>query len=127
MLLPTMSRAQHAIASPARPDRFVYLVSGARDVAELIDAVREYLAAWPAEKVARLQTVDAGWAPFDENQRPTPPFHTADLREISDTVHGQCSALRGAGVALAPELLELDLFLFLACVKLSQFEAATCS
>jgi hypothetical protein len=104
-------------------------VSGARDVPELIDAMRDYLAAWPAEKVARLQTVDAGWAPFDENQRPTALYRSADLREVCETVHGQCSALRSAGMPLAPELLELDLFLFLACAKLSQlqFEAATCS
>jgi hypothetical protein len=102
-------------------------VSGARDVAELIDTVRDYLAAWPAQKVARLQTVDAGWAPFDENQRLTAFYKAADLRELCETVHGQCSALRSAGLSLAPELLELDLFLFIACAKLSAFEAATCS
>jgi hypothetical protein len=122
-----LNRAQHSFASPARPDRFVCLVSAARDGAALIDAVRDYLADWPAQKVARLQTVDAGWAPFDENQRPTALYKPADLREICETVHGQCSALRSAGLSLAPELLELDLFLFLACAKLSQFEAATCS
>lgn len=122
-----MSRAQHAIATPARTDRFVCLVAGARNVHEVIGAVRAYLESWPVEKVARVQKVDAGWAPFDENQRPTPPLRTADLREISDTVHDQCSALRGAGLALAPELLELDLFLFFACAKLAEFEAATCS
>src|SRR3970040_1190301 len=43
-----LNRAQHSFASPARPDRFVCLVSAARDVAELIDAVRDYLADWPA-------------------------------------------------------------------------------
>lgn len=88
--------------------------------------MRDYLAAWPPEIVARLQTVDAGWAPFDENQRPTAFYRPADLREICETVHGQSSALRSAGMSLPPELLELDLFLFLACAKLSQFEAATC-
>jgi hypothetical protein len=45
---------------------------------------------------------------------------------MGDAVHGQCSALRSAGVSLAPELLELDLFLFLACTKLAELEAETC-
>jgi hypothetical protein len=102
-------------------------VAAAGHVAEVIGAVRDYLAAWPAEKVARVQKVDAGWAPFDEDQRPAPLYWPADLRQICDTVHGQCSALRSAGMSLAPELLELDLFLSLACTKLAELEAATCS
>jgi len=122
-----LNTAATAFDTAARTGRFVCLVAAAGDVSELIDAVRDYLAAWPAEKIARVQRVDAGWAPFDENQRPMPLARPADLRTISDTLHGQCSALRSAGLSLAPELLELDLFLFFACAKLAQFEAATCS
>jgi hypothetical protein len=118
---------ESAVDSPARTDRFVCLVAGAREVPDVVDAVRDYLAAWPAEQVAHVQAIDAGWAPFDENQRPTPVQAPVDLRAICDTVHGQCSALRSAGLSLAPELLELDLFLFFACTKLDELEAATCS
>jgi len=125
--LQAMSTLQHAFASPARPDRFVCRVTAARDGLEVIDAVRAYLEAWPAEKVARVQAVDAGWAPFDERQRPTPLVRPADLRAICDMVHRQCSALRSAGMSLAPELLELDLFLFFASAKLDECGAAICS
>jgi len=116
-----------ALGSPDKTDQFVCLVSGAREVPEVVDAVRDYLAAWPAERVAHVQAVDAGWAPFDEHQKPTPVHLPVDLHNICQTVHGQCSALRSAGVSLAPELLELDLFLFFACTKLAELEARTCS
>lgn len=122
-----MSRTQYAFAVAARPDRFVCLVSAAQGVDEVIGAVRAYLEAWPADKVASVQNVDAGWAPFDESRRPMPVYRPADLRWVCGGVHGQCSALRSAGLPLAPELLELDLFLFLACAKLAEFEAAPCN
>ncbi|MGH8708283.1 MAG: hypothetical protein ACREVD_09520 [Burkholderiales bacterium] len=122
-----MRTTQYAFAAAARPDRFVCLVANAREAGEVIGAVRAYLEAWPADKVASVQKVDAGWAPFDESRRPTPLYRAADLREICGTVHGQCAALRSAGLALAPELLELDLFLFFACEKLAALEAATCN
>lgn len=122
-----MRTAQTAFASRARPDRFVCLVSAARGASDVIGAVRAYLEAWPADKVAAVQKVDAGWAPFDESRRPVPVHRPADLRRICDTVHGQCAALRSAGLPLAPELLELDLFLFLACTKLAEVEAASCN
>lgn len=92
----------------------------------MIVAVRAYLEAWPADKVASVQKVDAGWAPFDDSRRPVPVHKATDLHRICDEVHGQCAALRGAALPLAPELLELDLFLFLACAKLAEFEAAAC-
>lgn len=122
-----MNIAAYAFDTDARADRFACLVAAAGDASEVIGAVRDYLAAWPAEKVVRVQKVDAGWAPFDEYQRPAPLYRSADLRQICDTVHGQCSALRTAGVSLAPELCELDLFLFLACTRLTELEAQSCS
>jgi len=121
-----MSRIQRALASPARPDRFVCLVTAARNAADAIGAVDEYLAAWSIEKIARVQKVDGGWAPFDENRNPIPLLRPSELRKACDAVHRQCSALRAAGLPLAPELLELDLFLFFACTKLAELEAGTC-
>ena len=121
-----MQRIHTAFAVAGRPDRFVCLVSAARSAGEVMVAVRAYLEAWPADKVASVQKVDAGWAPFDENRRPVPVQRAADLQRICDEVHGQCAALRGAALPLAPELLELDLFLFLACAKLAEFESASC-
>jgi len=122
-----MNSIQHKFAVAARPDRFVCLVSAAQGVGEVIGAVCAYLEAWPPDKIASVQKVDAGWAPFDETRRPVPVHRTADLHRICDTVHGQCAALRSAGLPLAPELLELDLFLFFACTKLSELEARTCN
>ena len=121
-----MNTAATAFDTAARTDRLVCLVAAAGDVSELLDAVRDYLAAWPAQKVARVQKVDGDWAPFDENQRPMPLARPADLRTIANAVHGQCSALRSAGMSLAPELLELDLFFFFARTKLAELEAQTC-
>ncbi len=122
-----MHRIQHSFAIAARPDRFVCLVSSAQGVGEVIGAVRAYLETWPPDKVASVQKVDAGWAPFDETRKAVPVQRAADLHRLCATVHGQCSALRSAGVSLAPALLELDLFLFFACTKLSELEARTCS
>lgn len=77
-------RAFHtALAALARPDYYV----------DRLSATRDYLAAWPEEKVIR--------------------------------VHSQCTALRSAGLPLAPELLELDLFLFLAGARLAEFKAVS--
>lgn len=119
-------RALHtAFAAPARPDHFVGRLSAARDADELIDAVRDYLAAWPEEKVIRVQKLDAGWAPFDDTQRPAPLARPSDLLDAGERVHSQCTALRSAGLPLAPELLELDLFLFLAGARLAEFEAVS--
>lgn len=115
-----MNTARCALASPIKTDQFVCLLAGARGLLEVVAAVRDYLAAWPPEQVARVQKIDAGWAPFDDNHEPVPVHRPADLREIFAAVHGQCSALRAAGVAVAPELLELDLFLYFACTKLQE-------
>jgi hypothetical protein len=120
-----LNSARHAFASPVKTDRFVCLLAGARGLADVVAAVRDYLAAWPAELIAHVQKVDAGWAPFDEDQQPIPLHRPADLREIYEAVHGQCTALRGAGVTVAPELLELDLFLYFAYARLTELEPRT--
>ena len=104
--------------------RFTHLLAHAREGADIVEAVREYLDAWPAERVSRIQRVDAGWAPFDLQQHASPPLRPADLRKIRDAVHGQCAALASAGVDVDEDLLELDVSLTLACRMLDDLPAA---
>ncbi len=120
-----MNAADYVLDSLTDMDRYVCLLAGARGTPDVVAAVREYLAAWPAERVARVQRVDAGWAPFDEFQRPASIDRPADVHRACNAVHEQCMSLRGAAMVPAPELLELDLFLFLASAKLADFEPAT--
>lgn len=117
-----MGTADYVLGSASEMDRFVCLLAGAREAPDVVAAVRDYLAAWPPVRVASVQRVDAGWAPFDDKQKPSPLYRPADVHRICEAVHGQCAALRGAGLTLTPELLELDLFLFLACAKLAELE-----
>jgi hypothetical protein len=100
----------------------ICLLAGAREALEVVAAVRDYLAVWPSERVARVQRVDAGWAPFDQNQQPTAVYRATDVHRVCDALHGQCAALRDAGMVLTPELLELELFFLLATAKLAQLE-----
>ena len=103
-------------------DRYAVMLAGARGTSDVVAAVREYLAAWPPACVISVQRVDGGWAPFDANQKATPLYRAADLRKICDALDVQRASLLGAGVAPAPEFLELDRFLALACAKLREFE-----
>lgn len=114
-----MGTAGHAVDPLDDAAHFGWLLAKARNEVEVMAAVREYLAAWPKARVADLQRTDGGWAPFDELQQPIPLYRSADLTKIHDAVHGQCASLRGAGIVPARELLELDVFLFLACEKLA--------
>ena len=118
-----MATAEYVPGFLAGRDRDdICLLAGARGALDVVAAVRDYLAAWPPERVARVQRVDAGWAPFDQDRQPTAVYRATDVRRICDAVHGQCVALRDAGIAPTPELLELDLFFFLATAKLAQLE-----
>lgn len=118
-----METAEYDSGSLADIDRDdICLLAGAREALDVVAAVRDYLAIWPSERVACVQRVDAGWAPFDQEQKPTAVYRATDVHRICDAVHGQCVALRDAGMALAPELLELDLFFLLATAKLAQLE-----
>ncbi|HET9736344.1 MAG TPA: hypothetical protein VFP62_13840 [Burkholderiales bacterium] len=103
---------------------FAGLLSGARGAAEVVAAVRDYLAAWPQARVVQIQRLDGGWAPFDARQQPMPLHRPTDVHRIRDAVHAQCASLRAASVTAAPELLELDLFLSMACAKLADIEPA---
>lgn len=121
-----METAETVSGSLADMDRDdICLLAGAREALDVVAAVRDYLAVWPSERVARVQRVDAGWAPFDQDQKPTAVYRATDVHRICDAVHGQCVTLRDAGMALTPELLELDLFFFVATAKLAQLEPET--
>ncbi|HEX9181653.1 MAG TPA: hypothetical protein VF876_00205 [Burkholderiales bacterium] len=117
-----MQTARHEFDPLQDPDRYVRILAGARGAADVVATVRDYLAAWPRECVANMQRVDGGWAPFDANQQPMPLYRPADVHKICDSVRGQCASLQGAGVVPSPELLALDTYLFLASVKLTEFE-----
>jgi hypothetical protein len=117
-----MNTAEHAFDPSMDAGRHASLLAGARSAADVVSAVRSYLAAWPKARVADLQRSDGGWAPFDGDLQPIPLYRPSDLQRICDAVHGQSASLQGAGVAPAPELRELDVFLLLACAKLAEIE-----
>jgi hypothetical protein len=110
-------------ATRAELTRFLRPLMVAREPEEIVDSVRRYLGGMSAERIARIQQVDAGWAPFDLRQSPSPLRHPADLLNSAEAVRRQCAALRSAGVPVTPELLELDLILFVACTKLEELMA----
>jgi hypothetical protein len=108
-----MGTAEPAVDSPSALDAHVAALARAGGPDEVVDAVRSYLAAWPQGRVASVQRVDGGWAPFDECQRPIPVDTASDVYRIRNAVHDQCRALRAGGMQLTAALLELDLlFLF---------------
>lgn len=93
---------------------YLGLVAAAEASAGVLRVVKSYLDAWPKERVESIQRVDGGWAPFDWNQRPMQVDGVRNLRRISDVVHRHCIFLREAGMALTPELVELDEFFLVA-------------
>jgi hypothetical protein len=107
------------------PEHLHYLefIAVAEDPAEVVAAIRRYLAAWPKERINNVQMIDGGWAPFDMSQKPSPVNGTQDLRCIRDAVHGQCIGLRKAGLALTPELMELDEIFFIATQMAESLQA----
>jgi len=89
-------------------------MASANGAGAIIEAVQLYLASWSKDRIANVQKIDAGWAPFDVSQRPLHVNGEPDVRCIRDAIHCHCMALREAGVALTPELVELDEYFFLA-------------
>lgn len=105
-------------------DRFVRLMAVASGTAGVVAVVRAYLAGWSKERILRLQAGDAGWAPFDEGQRPFPIVCVDDVRRIGGPVRIRCRELRASDIRISPELLELDLFFFFANESLAVHEPA---
>jgi hypothetical protein len=120
----TMSDSTDVLEALNAMDGFLVAMNDAGSAAEIVMLVERYLAGWPAERVRRLQRVDAGWAPFDERQRPAPVDCAADVRRIHANLHAHCRALKAGGIALSPEILELDLFFFFADLALGEIEAS---
>lgn len=99
------------------------LIAVAQAPLEVVKVIRSYLAAWPKERILSVQTIDGGWAPFDQNQVPSKINGIQDLRCVRDAVHRQCVALREARMVLTPELVELDEILFIATQWADSLEA----
>lgn len=109
-----MATNDYVLESLTQLDRYVRLMGAVPTIEGIVDVVRTYLAEWPRSRILRLQSMDAGWAPFDDNQQAMPVEDADDVRRIFASVRNQCAALRAAGLTLSPELLELDLFFFFA-------------
>jgi hypothetical protein len=103
-------------------DRFVRLMAIASGTPGVVAVVRAYLASWSKERIDRLQATDAGWAPFDEFQRPLPIRSVDEVRQLGGSVRIRCRELRASDMKVAPELLELDLFFFFANESLAVHE-----
>jgi len=115
-----MGQAAYVLSTGFAVDRHIGRISAARKTSAVLEAVRVYLSSWPVERVARLQCVDAGWAPFDEHQQPLQFNSAADIEDVFRDVHQHCTALRQSGLDLCPELLELDWVLLFAHQRLQQ-------
>ena len=105
-------------------DRFVRLMAVASCSTEVVAVVRAYLASWSRERIFRVQATDAGWAPFDEYQRPFALCDVDDVHQIRNSVRIRCRELEASGVRIAPELLELDLMFFFANESLEVHESS---
>ena len=107
------TNAQTTIA-PHQPLHFLELIASAEGPLEVLSAMQSYLNAWPKERVANLQRVDGGWAPFDNGQKPLPVGSIDDLTRFQDAIRRQCVALKQANMQLTPEIVELDEMLSIA-------------
>lgn len=122
-----MAAAECVLESLRLVDRYVERMTKARTAAEIVEIVQQYLANWPADRVASVQKLDGGWAPFDQDQQPVPVYGTIDISHISAALRDQREALAATRVELPPEFLELDLFFFVASLMLDNLEANACS
>jgi hypothetical protein len=117
-----MANGEQVLESLTEMDRYMRDLGRSLHPSGILDTVRAYLCSWSPERIAKLQRIDAGWAPFDEFQHPTEVCSAADLRRIGSAVHSQCKALKAIPPELTLELLELDRFLFVANQMLGRLE-----
>lgn len=103
-------------------DEPVFRMTLARTADDVLAIMASCLSGWPADRVTRLQCLDAGWAPFDSNQAPLPIDGAGDVRRMYGFVHDQCLALGDAGLSVTPELKELERVLGLASTRLTEIE-----
>jgi hypothetical protein len=109
-----MGSTGYVFNAPAPMGYYLGAMSEAKEISEVLEAVQEYLASWSMERIAGLQKIDAGWAPFDSYQKPLSLNDPLAVRCFRDAIHNQCVALRDAGVALTPDLVEIDEFFYAA-------------
>lgn len=107
-----MAMAAHVLDMPNQLEYHLGLIGSANSTSAMIEAVQLYLASWSMERIAKVQKIDAGWAPFDLNQRPLQVNSALDVRCIRDAIHCHCMALRESSVRPTPELVELEEFFF---------------
>lgn len=105
-----MAMAAHVLDMPNQLEYHLGLIGSANSTSAMIEAVQLYLASWSMERIAKVQKIDAGWAPFDLNQRPLQVNSALDVRCIRDAIHCHCMALRESSVRPTPELVELEEF-----------------
>jgi hypothetical protein len=87
---------------------FLELIASAEGPAAVLAAVQSYLSAWTPERIARLQEMDGGRAPFDRDRRALPVSTVGRLSLFRDRIRHQCTALKQVGMPLTPELVELE-------------------
>lgn len=80
----------------------------------VLNVVHDYLRAWPKVRVANLQRIDGGWAPFDRDQNPLPVNTLGKLDLFQEAVHRHCLALSLLNRQSTPELMELNEMLTIA-------------
>ena len=93
---------------------FLERVAAAEEPLAVLEVTQDYLRAWPRERVANLQRIDGGWAPFDSDRNPLPMSTVGRLELFQQAVHRQCLALSQANLRLTPEIMELDEMLTIA-------------
>lgn len=116
-----MKREDPAAAMNSRIDldrqqlfHFMELIAKAEGPAAVLAAVQGYLSTWTPERIARLQEIDGGRAPFDRDRRALPVSTVGRLSLFRDRIRHQRTALTQVGMPLTPELVELDEILSVA-------------
>jgi hypothetical protein len=118
-----MANTDNNIDALLELDHYVRRMGAASNPAAIVSVVRAYLANWPKKRIVRVQASDAGWAPFDEYLRPFPVLDIDDVRRMRSSVRIRCRELEASGIAIAPDLIELDLFFFFANESLVAHES----
>jgi len=94
--------------------RYVTRMGQSSSITGVLATVRAYLWSWARERIEAVQQVDAGCAPFDQFQQPTPVYSLADVQAILRDLRCQCEVLRAHGLEPERNLFELERFFFLA-------------
>jgi len=109
-----MASDEHGLESMAEMYRYLRLMGRMTKSSGILECVRTYLWGWSRERVVNLPIMDGGWPPFDDLQQPIGLYSAADVRRISVELHSQFIALRASQIKLTPDILELDMFFFVA-------------